>query len=283
MSQYLILYHANCNDGFGAAYLAAQWIGLQNVPYELIPVQYGHAPPDVRGKQVEIVDFSYPRDVLLRMKQDATWLRVIDHHATAQKDLEGLDFCKFDMDRSACRIVWDEIYGGKPADWVAYIEDRDLWRKALPHSDEVAAWVRTVQHDEESWGRDVIEMPISVQIERGAAIRRYQDKLMGLAVAGAIPASIGGYQVRVCNATSDYSEVAGELAKGEPFGAVWFGVGREVVFSLRSEPNGIDVGAFAKEHFGGGGHKHASGFKVSIDEFAQIMTRVPAPATRSPR
>ena len=51
------------------------------------------------------------------------------------------------------------------------------------------------------------------------------------------------------------------LGKGEPFAATFFYDGEGYVFSLRSDDNGLDVSEIAKQ-YGGGGHKHAAGFKL---------------------
>src|SRR3970040_843082 len=65
-----ILYHANCYDGFGAAWSA--WLKLEGLDaprqHDYIPVLYGDPPPDgLDGQDIVIVDFSYPRDILLEL------------------------------------------------------------------------------------------------------------------------------------------------------------------------------------------------------------------------
>ena len=64
----IIIYHSNCLDGFGSAYIAWKQFG-EDADY--IPAHYGNSPPDVKDKKVYIVDFSYPREVLLKMAEDA--------------------------------------------------------------------------------------------------------------------------------------------------------------------------------------------------------------------
>jgi len=59
------------------------------------------------------------------------------------------------------------------------------------------------------------------------------------------------------------SDVAGELSEGYPFAAVFWVSQSEKTYSLRSRENGIDVSEIAKK-YGGGGHKHAAGFKIPI-------------------
>ncbi len=72
----------------------------------------------------------------------------------------------------------------------------------------------------------------------------------------------GDYEVPVVNATVLFSDIAGELAKGKPFGACYFDrADGKRQWSLRSSPDGVDVSEIAKL-YGGGGHKNAAGFEV---------------------
>src|SRR3974390_1975841 len=61
------IYHGNCADGFGAAWVVRKALG--NI--EFFPGKYQEPPPDVRGKDVVMVDFSYKRPVLLEMAEKA--------------------------------------------------------------------------------------------------------------------------------------------------------------------------------------------------------------------
>lgn len=88
-----IWYHAGCWDGFCAAWLCRNVWPAANY----VPVQYGNPAPYTNGKPTLIVDFSYPRDVLLEMREHCD-LTVLDHHKTAKDELADLDFCVFDMD-----------------------------------------------------------------------------------------------------------------------------------------------------------------------------------------
>jgi nanoRNase/pAp phosphatase (c-di-AMP/oligoRNAs hydrolase) len=70
-----------------------------------------------------------------------------------------------------------------------------------------------------------------------------------------------GHTIRAVNATVLFSEIAGELAKGMPFGACYFDrFDGKRQWSLRSDEQGVDVSLIAKAH-GGGGHAHAAGFE----------------------
>ena len=82
----VVLYHAECADGFGAAW--ALWRRFPSADYR--PVKHGNPPPDgLRDQRVVIVDFSYGRDQLQAMAEETQALLVLDHHVTAEKALAG--------------------------------------------------------------------------------------------------------------------------------------------------------------------------------------------------
>lgn len=255
----LVLYHASCWDGFCAA-----WAFRRTRPNaEFVSVQYGESPPDVTGREVYVLDFSFKRDVLLAMKAAARYLLVLDHHKTAEAELSGLDFCEFDMSRSGGRMTWEWFIDKNPPWLVTYTEDRDLWRWALPQSREINAALRTWPLDFDLWDKmHVSEDALGGLAVEGAAILRAEKAIVESHVKNASETTIDGHKVLCVNATTLISEIAGELAKDRPFGVCWFeGDNNERVYSLRSQDGGIDVSEIAKKH-GGGGHRNAAGFRV---------------------
>ena len=56
MSKTLCIYHGNCADGFGAAWVVRKALGAG---VEFHPGVYQNAPPDVTDRDVYLVDFSY--------------------------------------------------------------------------------------------------------------------------------------------------------------------------------------------------------------------------------
>lgn len=269
----LIIYHDNCMDGFAAA-----WIAKKKYPEAAIhAANYGEPAPIVEGLDVLIVDFSYPRMQLLQMERDAQSLRVFDHHKTAAADLEGLDFCVFDMERSGAGITWDELFpeqgegpGARP--WIVnYIEDRDLWRWRLSKSKEVNAYLSTVAKTIDAFNHVQRHVGLGEAIDRGASIRTRIDLYVAaMSEHAQYFAILGlGVGVPVINALPwDISELLGSLASGNDSGVAmgWFVRGDgKVQCSLRSRGD-TDVSEFAKSK-GGGGHAKAAGFELK-DVFA---------------
>ena len=115
--KFLVIYHAGCSDGFCAA-----WLFHKAFPEaDFHAAHYGTPPPDVAGKDVYIVDFSYKRDVMLRIIDQARRVCVLDHHKTAEEDLALLPSCsleewvslkgkvriQFDRSKSGGRLAWE--------------------------------------------------------------------------------------------------------------------------------------------------------------------------------
>ncbi len=268
MTKPLVIYHASCTDGFTAAWVARRHFMLRlGVEPELLPAHYGDAPPTVTDRDVLIVDFSYPRDALIVMRDQARSLHVYDHHRTAQADLDGLPFCTFDMERSGAGLAWDALFAPEPRPWlVDYVEDRDLWRWALPCSREINADLAARDFSIEAWDLLAASQPDACP---GTAILRYRARELAKHVARARPAALRvsadlAHVVPVVNATTLISEIGNELAKDAPFAAMWFESDGAFVYSLRSSadnPEAVDVSEIA-QRFGGGGHRHAAGFRV---------------------
>ncbi len=282
----LVIYHANCWDGFCAAWIARKALG----DAEFFPANYGQSPPDVTDRVVYMLDFSYPRDVMDRLLTAARRTVVLDHHKTAQAALDGFHQPEsgidviFDMDKSGARLTWlwftMEGYAlwtpHQPrAPWlVDYTEDRDLWRHALEGTHEINAALRSYPLDFALWDQFEQKEPRSTFYYEGAAIRRRERQIVEDHVRNARMCSfslmVGGPQaaddqlVPIVNATTLFSEIAGELARGHAFAACYFDrQDGKRQWSLRSAPDGADVSEIAKAH-GGGGHKHAAGFEQPL-------------------
>jgi uncharacterized protein len=275
----LVIYHANCHDGFCCAWLLWRH-GVVN-PEGLVPAQYGDEPPWDKMSERESVmvcDFSYPRDVLERVRAKCKSLVVLDHHKTAQENLRGLDYCTFDVEKSGGRLTWEwlvkhECCGVCPErPWlVDYTEDRDLWRHGLTDTREVHAALSSYSLELSTW-ESLHVRGWRALVPEGRALLRYRAQVVAEHVKRAREIEMSGrggsHKVLAVNATTLYSEVAGALAEGRPFGACYFdraGTDGRVVrqWSLRSTSDGVDVSEIARAR-GGGGHEHAAGFEETL-------------------
>lgn len=260
----LVIYHANCPDGFTAAW--ALWKKFGNAA-EYKPANYGQPPHDIRGfDKVIIADFSYSRPILEAMAERVE-LVVLDHHKTAQQDLSGLPFAKFDMNKSGARLAWEWAHGkGFVPQIVLYAEDRDLWRWAMPKSREISQWMRMQPYTFDSWSVADKQLQDDSGFWEAAAIGEsllaFQDQQVDIMAKRAVLRVVGGHIVPVANATVFFSEVGErmcELNPAAPFSAYYFDLDQESrQWGMRSRGD-FDCSAVAKE-LGGGGHPGASGF-----------------------
>jgi hypothetical protein len=271
MKDKCVIYHANCPDGFTGAWLLWRAFGDDGVQY--CPANYGDDPPDVVGKDVYIVDFSYPRDVLQDMHSKAASLHVWDHHKTAEKNCQGLDFCTFDMDRCGSRLLFETCirdnfpgtwWHDKTRDFVQYIDDNDRGVRALPNTDEVRAAYCATPFSFPQWGA-LVAKGIGEWVRMGRQILDYQQLCIDQHAPTATWRRLWGYdyKVPIVNLTFKHiiSPLLGELAEHAPFAAAFWFDGKQWTFSLRSREGGTDVSEVARG-FGGGGHKNAAGFRV---------------------
>jgi len=259
----LCIYHKDCADGFAAALAVKLWADESSLPSEFIPAHYGDTAPDVTGKDVLIVDFSYPRETLLEMNKKASSLKVIDHHKTAQESLKGLDFCLFDMDKSGAVLTWEYLLPNRSVpELFLYIQDRDLWKWEYPLSNAISAGLQLLEFDLDVWGKYIQNQALIELVDKGQVIVSYQEQCINKTIRSEIPmVPIAGHTVPCINTTHLISETGNELAKGHPFCAMYFETAEHRIYSLRSAKDGIDVSEIAKL-FGGGGHFHAAGFKT---------------------
>lgn len=255
----LVIYHANCVDGFTSAWVAKN--ALQG-SVEFVAAHHNQPAPDVTGKEVYICDFSYPREILLDMHSKAASLVVLDHHKTAQEALTGIDFCFFDMHRCGAAMTWDYFHNhNQPGSrhWlVDYVQDRDLWTWALKDSKAISSAISCRPFSFIDWDEMANKSPFLLSLE-GTVIEQYKETQMELHLKQAYITTFDGKEVPALNATSLNSELANVLSKGYDFAVVWSFLGNGLYrYSLRTNST-FDTTEVAKK-YGGGGHQAASGF-----------------------
>jgi len=259
-----VIYHADCSDGFGAAWSA--WKRLGNRA-EYHACKHGQPPPDVRGKTVAILDFSFSNAVTKRMIEEAEGLIVIDHHRTAMIELHDISNTHFDMNHSGARLAWDFFHPGHPPPkLISYIEDRDLWKWELPYSKEFSAAFDMVPFTYEDFEKFEDDSVFDDAVKRGSYILAYSKTVVKKICEKASRRKLAGHDVLVVNATHWMSEIGARLSPDCDVALIWYydHNGRLNKVSLRSFHDHIDASELAKR-FGGGGHKKAAGFSLPAD------------------
>lgn len=256
-----LVIHHNCVDGFAGAWAASKALqGADFLPAAYHPDGAPLEPPEVDGRDVLIVDFSYPRNVLIEMASRANSLLVLDHHESARKELEGLDFALLDMERSGCAMAWDHFFPNSERPWlIEYVEDRDLWTFVLPESKAVNAYLQALERDFATFDR-VLAEGVGIAMDRGRWMEIVRADYVSSVAELARPRLFAGHTVPFVNAPFwACSELVGQLAEGADFAVGWWqrADGR-FQYSLRSK-GGFDVSELARA-YGGGGHRGAAGF-----------------------
>lgn len=260
----IIFFHALCSDGMCAAWVASK----RYKDADFRPMNYDSKVDfeELAGRQVLVLDMSFPRNVIERMHADAGEFSLLDHHASAAAKFGDLPYCKFATDRSGAGLTWETLFLGPAPLIVQYVEDRDLWNFSLDRSREVAAaiqelpiglpgqplhfdaWDAAAQLDIDNLalaGSHHLQTAnrLAAQIERNAQLSMLAD----------VPCLVASSPVLV-------SEVGHLLANRLPPMGVVYSQRSDGVFtySLRSVGD-FDVSLVAAK-FGGGGHRNAAGF-----------------------
>jgi len=194
---------------------------------------------------------------------------IIDHHKSAAIDLVGLDHPNllqvFDMQYSGAVLTWRHFFPNEEVPiLLQHIQDRDLWSHGLNMTDEIISALFSLPQDFDLWFSFYHD--VSQLITEGIPITRARSMSIKKKLEETPQKmTIGGYTVPVMNCSASIaSEVAGALARDYPFAATYHDTANHRVFSLRSTKKGKDVGEMAKALYGGGGHKHAAGFRIAL-------------------
>lgn len=303
----LVIYHANCADGFGAAFAA--WLklgdGAEYLPMEYNPSSHKHI--FCHNREVYILDFSFPKPVMDAIFQHAQRVVWLDHHKTAfemwckgipakgwicqrlnctDDNPDGNVHIELNNNKSGALIAWEYFHPiTKVPMLIQHIDDRDRWQFKLEGSKELHAALRS--HEPwtfEQWEAHFLvgNIRLNALKDEGRAILRAHNQNVQAAMKQARPTSIrvllseDGFAPVLTGLAANApaflaSDLGHELAnKSGTFGLVWSMAGDgQVHCSLRSNGD-YDVSAIAKA-FGGGGHRNAAGFSTNLDTLMEWL------------
>lgn len=278
----LVIYHGrNCPDGFAAA--LAAWLYYEGQA-EFLGLDHGDIKsledlPEVAGRAVYILDFSFSEPLLREIEARAAKLVLLDHHLSAAEKLTNFK-CRcgvfhFDMKKSGSRLSWEFFHPQTPVPkLIRFVEDRDIWAWQLPDSAAFLASLDMEPFDFVRWktiaGFDATQL--AAYIERGRAMDEKFSKLAELIAEGAQPLTFNGITGLMVNAPGVFHSLVGDLLcqKSGTFALLW-SVDKNAVVKcgLRSKP-GFSCIALA-ESMGGGGHAQACGFKMPTVRVAELL------------
>ena len=247
----LVIYHANCTDGFGAAFAA--WLKLgDNAEY--LPMNYLKATDGVAEfhervkidcsigeREVYILDFSLPKAVMEWLFGHAKRVVWLDHHASVFKDwgiplddvadeltlglVQPNDHTVvLDNNRSGALLAWEYFHPGTEVPMlIRHIDDYDRWQFKMRGTKEIARAIRSYQ----PWSFDQWEGLLldehygSMCTEGGAILRAHNQHVQ--AVLKQVKTCViheattyEGYESGPCGDISVYSDAPKGLAANAP-------------------------------------------------------------------
>lgn len=271
----LCFYHGNCTDGAAAAAV----IKRKYPQAQFFPMNHGEPiPADVKGKKVFIVDFSFPAEILEKLKVEAAEVCWYDHHKTALAIRDKLGWGVLDLSESGASLTWKQEYPGVPLPTIlAYVKDKDLWEWKLPDSRAVSmdlrntpgvldpqsdTWKKLIDHTDASALRQIVE--------RGEYGLLNQRLSILSGVKNGFELDFHGHRAFAVNWSLEASDIGEYIYQemGYEVAILFYYTGKVWSFSLRSPT--VDVSELAQK-YGGGGHPGASGFRRdSIDWLLQM-------------
>jgi len=277
----MCIYHAGCPDGFGAAW--AVWRAWGDAATYL---PRGHedplAPGELEDAWVVFVDIAPPPGAWRELGEQVAQLVVLDHHVSARDRFEsdpelGRDLASgghrvhFDLEHSGAVLAWQHFHPEQDIPFLLrYVEDQDLWQWQLPSTREVNGAIGSYPRSFPVWEQLAERTPDSLARE-GAPIVRAQSLDVQRALRSAHPVTVAGQRIEAVNAREQRAWIGHELASRARFGvacgAVYRLTGTQVDVSLYSVGD-LDVAKLAGR-YGGGGHRNAAGFSVSLAEWLE--------------
>lgn len=278
----LVMYHGNqCPDGFAAA--LAAWLYFDGHA-EFLALDHGdvqspHDLPEVAGRAIYILDFSFPRDILGHIDSRAAKLVLLDHHQSAAETLTGFA-CRsgvvhFDMKSSGARLAWAFFHPDQtPPDLVRYVEDRDLWVWQYPESASYLAALDMEPFEFERWHAicrfDAAEQ--AAFMVRGQAMDAKFNQLAQQLARHPQALRLNGIDGLMVNAPGFFHSVLGDLLcrQCDTFALMWSVDHKgQVKCGLRSG-SGFNCIPLAQS-MGGGGHAQASAFRMPYQRLAELL------------
>lgn len=307
-----LVIHDEDFDGWGARYAAwkhfgneAKYLAIdhgkwqEQVPWDFIPDE---------PTEIYLLDYSWPLDELFELSSvhDLTVIdhhesfldRIINHDRAATPDYEknfaggsfqgqvgrfmaGDQFSPtdqftlcFDENNSAAVLAWRYFHQTEAPKLLKHIEDRDLWRWEMKHTDEILLALDSKEQSVSVYDQ-FARMPERL-IQAGTAIATYRDKMVSRLVKKTTirEAEVDGntYTFGIVNSPLLQSKIGEKVREEYPevdVALIFFledlARGAIVGASLRSGDEDPSVGDLAQV-LGGGGHDNAAGFSTILED-----------------
>lgn len=266
----VVIYHAQCSDGFASAYAAWKKFG-DEASYIPLKTQVDLSET-LTNKEIFVVDYSFDKKTLEKLRAENKSVVVIDHHKSAEEAVTTFPENVFDLNHSGAFLTWNYFHPDKEIpELLLQVEDHDLWNFALPDNMPFNAALRQYEFSFVAWDKliaDLRDKKFRADfLKTGQTILSFEDKLIAGLLEYKSRVRFEGYDVWALNVSRTYRSILGhklatlnEENGGIGLGIVYYYNQGAVHISLRSNGD-VDVGSMA-EKYGGGGHKNAASIRV---------------------
>ena len=278
----VVLFHYPCQDGLTSGWIANHYHKSFNKIIDLYPIKHGatYDYSRLENKKIICCDFSPSIEILEKLEKICSEIKILDHHITAKDDLKDKPYAIFNMEKSGAGLTWEYFYPSVDSPlFIQMVEDRDLWKWAIPNSKDFTAALFTLwdgydYYDFEQIFKLYDEIYLSKDkfnfcMELGQVINKSNSQRAKSIAESACKCINKFMEWNVCivNCSVEHaSEVGNVLSSMDSidFAVMWSynNVNESYYVSLRS-CNKVDVSKIAKS-YGGGGHINASGLSTKI-------------------
>ena len=207
----IIIYHADCADGFAGAYAAWKKFGNEALFFPLI---HNTPPPEIKNAEVYIIDFSFKEEVMKEIIKKAKKVIALDHHISAEKTTKMAHDFIYENDHSGCIIAWNYFHPTKKVPQLLLnIEDIELWKFKLRHTKELMTYLESIDFDFEIWDKiihDCETEKIQYYLEQGNNLLRFKKRLIEKLVKEAKLVKFENYSALEVNSPLFHSEIGND-------------------------------------------------------------------------
>ena len=274
----VVIYHGHCQDGFGAAFSAFKKFG-DTASY--LPCSDRYTPPEgLADKEVYILDFSYPLDVLQQLEKSAKKLVIIDHHLSAKYAVESIREHIFSLEHSGAYLSWQYFVGTEVPYLIELLQIIDLAKDKNGEKSDLITYILSKQYEFDVYEQMLHDFSDETKMSEIARIGKFQSEYLTLIVDAVVNkpdfAVFEGYTVPCVNFSLPINERSIALAKlytlYPPFAMSYRYDNGFIKVSLRGNGD-VDLAEIAAR-YGGGGHKGAAGFIVETDSPISFLSFV---------
>jgi hypothetical protein len=295
MHDALVIYHKDCLDGMAAAWAITSALNYQRETkpdckiskVEHLAAFYNDPVPDLTGKEVYIVDFSYPPEKLFAFSKSAKSVTIIDHHDTAIAEWDKVSETEkqafnvttvFDTKHSGAVLCWNHLCDEMVMPiQLLHCQDHDMWTFEMDHTKDFVTGMFSTGVIFEPYKHssfDLLMHPSEYReiCREGKIISKERAKIIDNVIRrNVFFTDMFGYTsipvVNICyDLASDANEKLRQLYPNAAFTLTyddWAAEGYRK-FSIRNDKNSdVDVGVLAKS-VGGGGRKGTGGFTMPL-------------------